>query len=161
MDGHSAAGAYNGMVTPTIDPNAPWVGARSQYFRVDIFGVVLGMFSKVEGLGAQVTIEKREEGGTNGYAYQLPGRVTYTNIKVTRPVNQHSSAIAMLFSAMNDPLVPRTASITAIDTLGAPMAVWNMLDVSLVQWQGPTFTTETASLATETLEFAHHGFAAP
>jgi phage tail-like protein len=161
MDGNSAAAAYNGMVTPTINPDAPWVGARSQFFRVDVFGVSLGMFSKVEGLGAQVAIEKREEGGTNGYVYQLPGRVTYPNIKVTRPVNQHSTGIAMLFSAMNDPKFPRTASITAIDTLGAPMAAWNMIDVVLVQWQGPSFTTESASLATETLEFAHHGFAAP
>lgn len=160
MDGNAAAGSYSGMVTPTLDPNAPWVGARSQFFRVDIFGVLLGMFSKVEGLGAQITMEKREEGGTNGYVYHLPGRVTYPNIKVTRPVNQHSSAIATLFAAMNDPNVKRTATITGIDTLGAPIASWTMVDVLLVQWQGPSFTTETASLATETLEFAHQGFQA-
>lgn len=161
MNGQAAAAQYNGMVTPTLDAGVRWVAARSQHFRVDIFGVSLGLFSKCEGLGAKVAVEARSEGGTNGYAYNLSGRITYTNIKITRPVNSHSAAIATLFQAMNDPMAPRTATIAALDNIGAPLSVWTVLDVTLVNWQGPTFDTGTASGVTETLEFAHQGFATP
>ncbi len=161
MSGQAAAAQYNGMVSPTLDYGSGWVAARSQYFRVDIFGVVLGLFSKVEGLGATLAVEKREEGGTNGYAYNLPGRISYSNVKITRPVGVHSAAIATLFTAMNDPMAPRTATITALDNVGAPMTAWTMNNVMIVKWQGPTFSTDSAQAATETLEFAHEGFATP
>jgi phage tail-like protein len=161
MNGQAAAAQYNGMVTPTLDYGAGWVSGRTQFFRVDIIGVVLGLFSKCEGLGATLAVEKREEGGTNGYAYNLPGRVTYSNIKVTRPVGVHSSAIATLFQAMNDPMAPRTATITALDSIGGPLAAWTMNNVVVVKWTGPSFNTGSAEAATETLEFAHEGFAMP
>jgi len=161
MNGQAAAAQYNGMVAPTLDYGASWVTARTQFFRVDIFGVTLGLFSKCDGLGATLAVEKREEGGTNGYAYNLVGRVTYSNIKVTRPVGVHSAAIATLFQAMNDPKAARTATITALDSVGAPMTAWTMNNVIVVKWDGPSFNTGSAEAATETLEFAHEGFATP
>lgn len=161
MSGQAAAAQYNGIVSPTLDYGSSWGAARSQFFRVDIFGVTLGLFSKCEGLGVTLAVEKREEGGTNGYAYNLPGRVTYSNITITRPVGVHSAAIATLFQAMNDPKAPRTATITALDSIGAPMTGWTMNNVMIVKWKGPSFDTGTAQAATETLEFAHEGFAMP
>jgi phage tail-like protein len=161
MNGRSAASQYNGTVARTMDVGSRWVSARSQFFRVDVFGVNLGMFSKCEGLGAQVMIDRHEEGGTNGFAYTLGGRIKYSNVKITRPVNSHSAGIGTLFAAMNDPTVPRTATIVAMADGGDPLAAWLLLDVTLVQWQGPTFNTDSSSAVTETLEFAHQGFGAP
>ena len=47
----------------------------------------LGLFNTCDGLGCEVTVESRQEGGNNDFIYQLPGPIKYTNIKFTRPIN--------------------------------------------------------------------------
>lgn len=158
ISGDQAATNYNQSVTSTVDAGPRYIAGRSQFFKVTVFGINIGLFSGCEGLGADVAIEKREEGGTNGYVFHLPGRVTYPNIKLTRVVNSHSQNIAMLFAAMNDPGVRRTATITATQPSGPDLATWTLNDVVLVKWQGPSFSLDSAKAATESLELAHHGF---
>ena len=48
----------------------------------------LGDFASCEGLGVEVVLESREEGGNNGFVWQFPTRLKYPNIKLTRPVEQ-------------------------------------------------------------------------
>ena len=60
--------------------------AVSVFFIVQIDDKDLGSFNSCEGLGVEVVIEQREEGGNNGFVWQLPTRVKYSNIKLTRPV---------------------------------------------------------------------------
>ena len=43
----------------------------------------LGTFSTCEGLGCEVVIESREEGGNNSFIWQLPTRLKYPNITLT------------------------------------------------------------------------------
>ena len=45
----------------------------------------LGLFTTCDGLGCEITVESRQEGGNNGFVYQLPGPMKYTNVKFTRP----------------------------------------------------------------------------
>ena len=35
-------------------------------------------------------MEQREEGGNNGFVWQLPTRIKYTNVKLSRPVGKDS-----------------------------------------------------------------------
>ena len=42
---------------------------------------------------------------------------------------------------------------------GAVVARWALLEVVPVRWSGPSLSTESPKVATETLEVAHHGFA--
>ena len=37
----------------------------------------------------------------NGFVHQLPGRIKYTNVKLTRPVNADTAKIAAWFASMN------------------------------------------------------------
>ncbi len=53
-------------------------------FAVSIDGDDLGVFNSCEGLGVEVVMEQREEGGNNGYVWQLPTRLKYTNVKLSR-----------------------------------------------------------------------------
>ena len=46
----------------------------------------LGTFNSCEGLGVEVVLEQREEGGNNGFVWQLPTRLKYTNVKLSRPL---------------------------------------------------------------------------
>jgi hypothetical protein len=38
------------------------------------------------------------------------------------------------------------------------VASWGLLGVIPVKWSGPSLSLESAKVATETLELAHHGF---
>lgn len=55
------------------------------FFTLTIDGESLGFFNGCEGLSSQVEIEQRQEGGNNGFVWQLPSRVTFSTIRLTRP----------------------------------------------------------------------------
>jgi len=126
---------------------------------VEVDGIDLGSFTTCEGLGCEITVESREEGGNNGYVYQLPGRMKYTNVKFTRPVDQQSLNVAQWLAGMVAPGPNRaTALIQALRLNGDTVCSWKLNEVILVRWTGPQFGVDGAKVATETVELAHHGF---
>jgi phage tail-like protein len=127
-------------------------------FAVTVDGQDLGAFMSCDGLGCEVKVTTREEGGQNGFVYKLPGRVEYTNVKLSRPVNKDSAKIAKWFSKMASTPSRTTAQIRALTANGAEVAKWALVDVFPVRWTGPSFTVDSPKVATETLELAHHGF---
>jgi phage tail-like protein len=136
------------------------VGA-SVYFIVSIDDMMIGHFNSCEGLGCEVVVEQREEGGNNGYVWQLPTRIKYSNIKLTRPVTMSSIALHKWFNGIHSGMTRHTAVIEAHNSLGIPVGVWGLMDVIPVRWNGPSLNPEQPKVATETLELAHHGFFAP
>lgn len=141
---------------PEIDAD-PAVGVA---FKVRFQGqnLDLGLFTTCEGLGTEVTMEQREEGGLNGFVHQLPGRVKYGNVKLSRPINADSGKVAAWFSKMATEVARAELTITACRPDGKAVATWHLVDVVPVRWTGPSFSAETAKVATETIEMAHHGF---
>ena len=53
-----------------------------------------------------------------------------------------------------------TAHIVAMTADEEEIWEWTLSDVIPVRWQGPSLSAESAKVATETLELAHHGFLA-
>jgi phage tail-like protein len=127
-------------------------------FLVTIDGVDLGLFNTCDGLGVEVNVETRQEGGNNGFAYQFPGPLKYTNIKLTRPLNADSARIAQWISSVGPGLQRSTGQVQAMTLGGQTVCTWNLQGVMPVKWSGPQFNTESPKLAIETLELAHHGF---
>ena len=74
--------------------------AVSVYFSVTIGSKELGTFSSCEGLGVEVVLEQREEGGFNGQVWQLPTRLKYTNVKLSRPLGPDTTKIIEWFASM-------------------------------------------------------------
>ena len=134
--------------------------AVSVYFEVHIDNdkYDLGAFTACEGLGVEIVIETREEGGLNGFVHQLPGRMKYTNVKLTRPVGTDTMKIAEWFRSMGKVVSRTTAQIVAKNHDDKPVFTWSLLDVVPVRWTGPSLSVESPKVATETLELAHHGF---
>lgn len=118
----------------------------------------LGLFNTCDGLGCEVTVETRQEGGNNGFMYQLPGPVKYTNVKFTRPLNTDSSKVAAWMAASGPGMKRCTAVIKALTLDGTEVCSWSLREVFAVKWTGPQFSTDGPKVATETLEIAHHGF---
>ncbi|MFJ3924636.1 phage tail protein [Streptomyces sp. NPDC090022] len=132
--------------------------AVSVCFMVEIDNISLGSFNSCEGLGCEVVMEQREEGGNNGHVWQLPTRIKYTNIKLSRPVTRDTQQVTQWLAGMLGGIPRRTARISAMTLDGTVVARWSLLDVVPVRWTGPGLSPETVKVATETLEIAHHGF---
>ncbi|GGN04538.1 phage tail protein [Streptomyces fuscichromogenes] len=103
-------------------------------------------------------IEQRQEGGNNGFVWQLPTRVTFSHIRLTRPLTPDTSKVAKWISSVQTGIERPTGQITALRADGSEVARWGLLDVLPVSWQGPSLDAGSPSVATEVLEIAHHGF---
>ena len=138
--------------------------AVSVCFIVTLDDMNLGAFNSCEGLGAEVVIEQREEGGNNSFVWQLPTRIKYPNIKLTRPLTRATEQVAKWFSLVmagggaRAPLTKATGHIQAMTGDGVVVATWGLTGVVPVRWTGPSLNPDSPKVATETLEIAHHGF---
>lgn len=119
----------------------------------------LGTFITCEGLGMEVVMEQREEGGNNGLVWQIPTRIKYSNIKLSRPVCDSTSRVISWLSGMMVQAQPQTATIRALTADDVTVAEWSLHGVIPVRWTGPSLTTDSPKVSTETIELAHHGFA--
>ena len=130
-------------------------------FLVKIDDQDLGAFNTCDGLGCEVVIEQREEGGNNRFVWQLPTRMKYSNIKLSRPVTEESAKLMRWFATLSQGIRRKTATIEARTLEGHVIAKWGLLDVIPVRWTGPQLSPDQPKVATETLELAHHGFFGP
>ncbi|HEY1321912.1 MAG TPA: phage tail protein [Streptosporangiaceae bacterium] len=132
--------------------------ALSVCFAVKIDDNDLGTFNSCEGLGCEVVIELREEGGNNAFVWQLPTRLKYTNVKFTRPLGADTTKVAKWFASMTAGVKRRTATVQAMSGDGKVVATWELDGVVPVRWSGPSLNLDSPKVATETVEIAHHGF---
>ncbi|MGW6457700.1 phage tail protein [Streptomyces sp. NPDC055078] len=130
------------------------------WFTLSIDGESLGFFNGCEGLSSQVEIEHRQEGGNNGFVWALPTRVTYSTIRLTRPLTPDTAKVARWISSVQTGIRRPTAQIAALRADGSQVARWGLVDVLPVSWTGPTLDPASPAVATEVLEIAHHGFTA-
>jgi phage tail-like protein len=140
------------MSIGSLDPGS------SIYFKLTIDGLDLGLFNTCEGLSAEVVVEQYREGGNNGYTTQLPSRVNHSNITLTRPLTPDSAKLTAWISSVATGIQRPTAQIAALRADGSLVAQWGLLDALPVRWTGPTLDPANATVATEKLEIAHHGF---
>jgi len=127
-------------------------------FAVELDKTSIGMFNSCEGLGLEVVLEQREEGGNNMMVWQLPTRMKYSNIKLTRPVGPDSHKLTTWITKALHSVQPITAVISALSADGKPVAKWSLNGVVPVRWTGPSLNLDSPKVFTETLEIAHHGF---
>src|SRR3954447_22033839 len=132
--------------------------AVSVCFVVTLDDMDLGAFNSCEGLGCEVVLEQREEGGNNGFVWQLPTRIKYTNVKLTRPLNRESSKLTEWLIGFASGVRRQTATITAMTADGEFVTSWALHGVIPVRWSGPSLNPDSPKVVTETVELAHHGF---
>ena len=130
-------------------------------FIVVIDGTPLGNWQKCEGLTITYKTESYEEGGQNGYVHKLPGRVEYENIKLTRPVDPTSGAVATWVASVQMATKRGTGAITVLDSSGIPVTVYTLYGMYPTKYSGPSFDVGSKNIAMETLELAHNGFLGP
>ena len=128
-------------------------------FAVTIDGLLLGDWTKCDGLSIEYDVTEYREGGENGYVHRLAGRAKFSNIKLTRPIDASSAEVAGWVASVATKLVRQTAQIRVMDAAGSTVVAWNLVGVYPVRWTGPTLDVGGNQVAYETLELAHHGIA--
>jgi phage tail-like protein len=138
---------------PTSDP------ANTFRFNVVIDGTDLGEFTSLDGLTAEYEVRSYQEGGENGFVHQLPGRLKYGNIKLTRPVDVRTNPLGTWFRLLAKGVGTRryTATVVTYNDNRQPVAEWTFTEVWPVRYAGPSFSADNAKVAIETFEFAHGG----
>lgn len=122
------------------DNNDP---AVSVCFKVTIDAADLGSFNSCEGLGLEIVLEQREEGGNNAFIWQLPTRIKYGNVKLSRPVGKDSAKLTAWLCSFANGVSRQTATITAMTGDFDVVATWNLDGVIPVRWSGPTLNPDT------------------
>ncbi|KRV50194.1 phage tail protein [Wenjunlia vitaminophila] len=131
--------------------------ATSVFFKLTIGGNDLGAFHTCTGLGAEVEMEQYAEGGNNGFTWQLPGRITWSNITLTRPVTADTTKIAQWLDEIVRQVEPKDGEIVALRPDLSRIVSWQVLGIVPVRWQGPSFDPARSEAAVESLEIAHEG----
>jgi phage tail-like protein len=132
--------------------------AVSVCFIVFIDWMPLGAFNSCDGLGVEVVVEQREEGGNNTMVHQLPTRLKYPNIRLTRPLTWQCNLTLLWFRTFAKKYSKHTATIEAHTSTGMPIGVWHLEGVMPVKWNGPRLDHTQNAYASETIELAHNGF---
>jgi phage tail-like protein len=132
--------------------------AISVWYVVKLDGTDLGAFSTCDGLGCEVVMETREEGGVNGMVWQLPTRLKYPNIKLSRPLGRDTEKVAAWFAGVAQGYDRWTGTIEVKQPDGQTVATWSLDGVVPVRWSGPSLSPDQPKVVMETVEIAHHGF---
>lgn len=137
----------------------------SSRFLFEVDGVEIGVFTEVAGLELKVDVATYEEGGQNGFVHQLPGRISWPHIVLTRGVTDSDALFSWVnksagdgFEANGNKLARCTGAITIISSQGTRERAWEITEVFAVRWSGPSFDASSGEPLQEELEIAHHGF---
>lgn len=123
-----------------------------------IFAGGLGGWTAVEGLGWDIAVEDREEGGNIFNKVKIPGLMNWTNIKLTRVVDGHSPQIMLWFAMAAQSFLPCAIVIKLYkEGFAGVVCTWTFNRCIPVRYTGPSMNVSGPKVTTETIEFAHHG----
>lgn len=142
-------------------------GPFTATFLVEIDGREVGEFAEASGLELTVETVTYEEGGQNGYAHQLPGRMTWPNLVLRRGITENRALLDWVmrssgegFAAEGNKVTRSTAAVTLVGADGTRLRAWEFDGAFPVRWSGPNLSASSDDVAVEELEIAHHGFRA-
>jgi phage tail-like protein len=132
--------------------------AQQNRFKVMVDNLPIGVWNKCEGLKATYDVKSYEEGGQNNFVHQIPGRLKYENITLSRPVTSDSKGVAAWFAGFKAAVKRSTGRITVMDAGGTDIMTWNVTGVFPVSWSANGLDVGANGVLTETLVLSHEGF---
>lgn len=127
-------------------------------FLVLIDKLVVGGFSEVSGLRAEIEVKKYREGGLNEYIHQLPGPALYpSNLILKRGMADTTKLWDWYQEVAQGNIKRENGSIVLRDASREEKRRWNFERAYPIRWIGPNLRAGSAEIAVETLELVHHG----
>lgn len=125
-------------------------------FRVEMPGLTIGYFTECTGLSVEFDLMEYQEGGENRFSHKLRGRLKYPNLVLKRGVT-HEEALLRWFFQAQDVAERPTVTVSLLGPDAKKVRSWAFEGAFPVKWQGPNLNAGSSSVASETLEIAHHG----
>lgn len=97
--------------------------------------------------------EELKEGGFNTAIHQLPGRRKSARLILKNGVGRDELWL-WCTQIMNQQFERRPITITLLDSLLAPIAIWSITEAYPIKWSGPQLRADTSAAAIQTIEFA-------
>lgn len=129
---------------------------RAYRFLVEIDGTEQGGFQTVSGIERDTKIDPYREGGVNDHERQIAGLTTYPSLKLKRGLvdtalwDWHQDVIAGTVQR-------KTISVVLLNEVGAEVWRWVLADAFPSKWSGAELDAGQSTVATEAVEFVHHG----
>ena len=134
-------------------------------FVLEVDGVAIGTFRKVQGLEVTIEVQEYVEGGVSGFVHRFPGQMRWPSLVFSRGLTNSDSLFAWMnqsagngFQAAGGKLERKTASVSVLDPTGKRLRSYEIEDAFPVRWTGPALDTVDGSALVEELEVTHHGF---
>ena len=137
-------------------------------FHVEIDGIEGAAFSDCSGLDMSVEVMEQPEGGLNEYTHKFLGRTKWSNVTLKRGITVSDELFKWYMDTLKDfnagkgiKLKNVTITLYSISSSVSQEMVktkmYHLSNAFPVKWTGPSFKTDEAAYAVETLELAHHG----
>lgn len=139
---------------PTGEKPYPYTSFR---FKIEINGIIVAQVSDVSGLQVETETEPYEEGGENGFVYQLPKRTKYQHITLKRGITDLEEMWKWHQDVVKGKFQRKNGAIILMDVTGQEKWRWNFSQAFPVKWTGPDLKADSNTVAFETIELAHHG----
>jgi phage tail-like protein len=149
----SIAKSANGEKSPRVaDPEGNY------YFALEIDNTEVAQFREASGLKTSTAVFELEEGGMNHRVHKLPGQSRWDNITLRYGVSSDVSLLKWRDEILEDQFGKRRNGSIVLKTLsGDEVRRYSFVQGWPVAWEGPSFNADSAELAIEMIEIAHHG----
>jgi len=131
-------------------------------FMVEIEGLLVGGFSKVEGLESEIATEDYIEGGRNDYVHKVLKGTTYSPIVLSHGLTDSDALWSWHEKVRRGVIKRKNGTLMLLDTRRLPVVWWDFADALPVKWVGPSFDASADSqVAIERVELVHRGITKP
>lgn len=150
-----ALGLANRLGGRRLDPY------RGYNFAIEIEGLLVGGFSHVSGLEAEVETDTWAEGGVNSHVHHFPRATRYPNLVLSHGLTDISTLWNWYHNVSRGVVERRNGTIMLLDRRGLPAMYWNFRNAFPVKWKGPELDAGSSEVAVETIELVHEGLVKP
>jgi phage tail-like protein len=127
-------------------------------FLVEIDGLLVGGFTRVQGLESTISVEDRAEGGVNDYVHKILKATSYPNLVLSHGLTDLDTLWAWYDRTARGVIERKHGTIMLLDNGGVPALWWDFREALPVKWTGPAFDAgQDGTVAVESLELVHRG----
>jgi phage tail-like protein len=157
MGGFNVSAGSAMSITSSLGPGARKDPALAHHFSVEIDGLIVGGFTEVSGLSAEVQMVKIPDGGQNDYVEQRINGVNYPKLVLKRGLTTADMLWLWHRDVCAGNITRRNGSIVLMTKDNSELWRWNFHDAYPVTWTGPAFRADQAQVAFESIELVHRG----
>jgi phage tail-like protein len=129
-------------------------------FRIAIDDAVIGAFAECSGLTVEYDIFEYQEGGESRFVHKFRGGLKYPNLVLKRGVTYEVALLKWFFDG-TDRDKRGNVTLNLLGDDGLQVRTWSFAAAFPVKWSGPSFSSKSTNVATESLEIAHQGLMPP